>query len=74
MDKKVKLEDELKELETIIKSLETGDLDLDVAIDKYTNAMQIAKSCSDKLFSAEEQINKVLTDSGKLEDFKLEDK
>jgi exodeoxyribonuclease VII small subunit len=72
MEKEVKLEDELKKLETIIKDLEAGDIDLDDAINKYTEAMKIVKSCSDKITKAEEQVNKILTENGKLEDFKVE--
>jgi len=72
MEKEIKLEDELKNLETIIKELEAGDVNLDDAINKYTEAMKIAKSCSDKLTKAEEQVNKILSESGKLEDFKAE--
>jgi len=72
MEKEIKLEMELKNLETIIKELEAGDVNLDDAINKYTEAMKIAKSCSDKLTKAEEQVNKILSESGKLEDFKAE--
>jgi exodeoxyribonuclease VII small subunit len=72
MEKDMKLEEELKKLETIVKELEAGDVDLDDAINKYTEAMKIAKSCSDKLTKAEEQVNKILTENGKLEDFKVE--
>lgn len=72
MEKSLKLEEELKKLETIIKELETGNVDLDDAINKYTEAMKIAKSCSDKLTKAEEQVNKILTENGQLENFKVE--
>lgn len=70
--KDMKLEEELKKLELIVKELEAGDVDLDDAINKYTEAMKIAKSCSDKLTKAEEQVNKILTENGKLEDFSVE--
>jgi exodeoxyribonuclease VII small subunit len=71
-ENKIKLEDELKKLENIVKELESGDTDLDDAINKYTEAMKIAKDCSDKLTKAEEQVNKILTENGKLEDFNVE--
>lgn len=64
-------EQKIKELELIVSQLESGNVDLDDAINKYTSAMQIAKECSEKLKNAEEQINKVLTENGTLEDFKL---
>ena len=42
-------EDALKELEVIVKELEAGNVELDDAIDKYTEAMKLAKYCSEKL-------------------------
>ena len=70
-EKEKTFEQKIKELELIVSQLESGNVDLDDAINKYTSAMQIAKECSLKLKSAEEQINKVLTENGTLEDFKL---
>lgn len=72
MAKEIKLEEELKELEAIIKELEAGEVPLDYAIDKYTKAMKLVKSCSTKLTKAEEQINKILTEDGELKEFKVE--
>lgn len=72
MEKSLKLEDELAKLEGIIKELESGDVNLDDAINKYTEAMKLAKNCSDKLTKAEEQVNKVLTDNGSLDNFKID--
>jgi exodeoxyribonuclease VII small subunit len=72
MAKEIKLEEELKELEAIIKELEAGEVPLDDAIDKYTKAMKLVKSCSNKLTKAEEQINKILTEDGELKEFKVE--
>jgi len=66
--KKINLEKKLIELEELVKELEKGDLDLNDAITKYTEAMVIAKECNEYLASAEEQINKILVD-GKLEEF-----
>lgn len=66
-------EEMLNELEQIVKELETGDVDLDNAIKKYTEGMKLAKSCNEKLSNATAQVNKILTDSGKLEDFNIEE-
>lgn len=66
-------EEMLNELEQIVKELETGDVDLDNAIKKYTEGMKLAKSCNEKLSNATAQVNKILTDSGKLEDFDIEE-
>ena len=66
-------EENLKELEEIVKKLESGDVPLDDAINKFNDAMKISKECNDKLKSAEENINKILKENGKLEDFNIEE-
>ena len=68
----VKFEDKLNSLEKMVNELEKGDVDLDDSINKYTNAMKLAKECSDSLKSAEENVNKILTENGE-EDFKVEE-
>ena len=66
-------EENLENLEDIVKKLESGDIPLDDAINKFNEAMKIAKECNDKLKSAEENINKILKENGKLEDFSIEE-
>lgn len=66
-------EEKLTELESIIKELENGNVDLDNAINKYTEAMNIAKECSEKLNSAEKAVNEILKENGKLEEFSTEE-
>lgn len=74
MEKKEKtFEEKLTDLEMIIKELENGNVDLDDAISKYTEAMNIAKECSDKLDAAEKAVNKILNKDGKLEEFNTEE-
>lgn len=69
---KEKFEDKLNELEKIVSELEKGEIDLDSAIEKYTNAMKLVKECSEKLKNAEENVNKILNENGKEEDFTVE--
>lgn len=66
-------EEELTELENIVKELENGNVDLEKSIDKYTEAMKLAKSCGDKLTNATEKVNKILSENGMLEDFEIEE-
>lgn len=74
MEKKEQsFEEKIKELETIVTELENGNVNLDDAIKKYTRAMQLSKECSDKLNEVTETVNKILTENGKLEDFKVEE-
>lgn len=72
-NKEKTFEEKLTELESIIKELENGNVDLDNAINKYTEAMNIAKECSEKLDSAEKAVNEILKENGKLEEFNAEE-
>ncbi len=69
--KEIKFEEKIKKLEAIVNELESGEVDLDDAIEKYTEAMKLSKECSDKLASVTEKVNKILTENGKLEDFEV---
>ena len=73
-DKKEKsFEESLTTLEEIVKKLESGQVNLDDAIASFTEAMELSKACNEKLKNAEENINKILKENGKLEDFKIEE-
>ncbi len=66
-------ESSLKELEILVKELETGEVPLEDAIKKYTEAMELAKTCSDKLNSATEAVNKILASDGTIKDFEIKE-
>ncbi len=63
-------EESLNELEKIVKELESGEVNLDNAIQQYSDAMKLSKICSEKLKNAEEAINKIVKDDGSIEEFK----
>lgn len=65
-------ENALDSLEKIVKELENGNIDLDNAIKKYTEAMELSKFCSEKLKDATDKVNKILTENGELKDFDVE--
>ena len=67
--KEKKFEELMTDLETIIKELETGEVDLESSIEKYTEAMKIIKVCGEKLDNATVSVNKILNDDGTLSDF-----
>lgn len=69
--KEKSFETSLNELEAIIKELESGTIPLDDAINKYTEAMKLVKNAQEKLDKATNQVNKILKDSGELEDFNI---
>lgn len=66
-------ESNLKELENLVKELEGGNVPLEDAIIKYTEAMELAKDCSDKLNAATEKVNKILASNGELKDFEVKE-
>ena len=70
---KVSFEEKIKRLEAIVSELESGDVALDEAIDKYTEAMKLSKECSDKLNEVSDKVNKILTENGTLEDFEVQE-
>ena len=71
--KKESFEEKIKRLELIVSELESGEVDLDNAIDKYTEAMKLSKECSDKLTEVTDKVNKILSENGKLEDFDVKE-
>jgi exodeoxyribonuclease VII small subunit len=64
-------EESVRELETIVTELESGELDLDKSISKYTEAMKLIDFCEKKLNTATETINKLVDENGKITDFEI---
>jgi len=69
--KEITFESALKDLEIIIKDLESGNIPLEEAITKYTDAMNLVKMCQEKLDNATKQVNKILGENGELTDFNI---
>jgi len=53
-------EQALNELESLVKDLESGDIELDVAVKKYNEGMKLSKHCHDLLKDAEGVIVKMM--------------
>ncbi len=51
------------DLEKIVKSLESGELTLEKAIEKFEDGMKLSRYCSELLDAAEKRVNLLLTDS-----------
>ncbi|MDD4077567.1 MAG: exodeoxyribonuclease VII small subunit [Bacilli bacterium] len=49
-------EELLKELEEIVKALESGDLTLEESIEKYQRGMELSALCKEKLLGAKEVV------------------
>lgn len=72
-EKEISFEDGLEQLEEIVKKLETGEVPLDNAIEEFNKAMKLAKTCDDKLKSAEEAITKLVKENGDIVDFQVDE-
>lgn len=73
MEKKIKFEDKMKELESLINELENGEIDLDDSIEKYTKAIKLIKECDTELKTVEKQISKLVTEENETEEFEIEE-
>ncbi len=51
---------QLKELETIVSEIESGDLSIDQLANKVQLATDLLKACKEQLISVEEKVNSIL--------------
>ena len=70
--KEKSFEENLEQLEEIVKKLESGVIPLDDAIKEFNQAMDLAKLCDEKLKKAEKSLTKIVKEDGSLEDFAAE--
>lgn len=70
--KEKKFEEKIDELETLVKSLENGDVPLDKAIDYFTKATKLASKCDKDLKEAEKALTSIVNEDGSLGEFKGE--
>lgn len=65
-------EENLTELETIVKEMETGDLPLHVALEKFERGIALSRASQQALAQAEQKVQILLDEKGDapLEDFK----
>ncbi len=66
-------ESALQELEKIVKELESGNIELEKAIEQYTEAMKLVKFCSEKLNHASESVTQILKENGELANFEIKE-
>ena len=70
---KINFEENIKKLESIVRELESGNVALDDAMEKFNEAFKISKECDQKLKEVSDSLNKVLNKDGELEEFKIEE-
>ncbi len=51
------------ELDGIIRALESGDLELEESLEKYTRGVELLKSLRTRLASAEQKVSDLITDA-----------
>ena len=64
MAEKVTFEQDMKNLEEIVKRLEQGDIPLEEAIEKFKQGMDLSKKLQNTLLQAEETLTKLIDDNG----------
>ena len=64
MAEKVTFEQDMKNLEEIVKKLEQGDIPLEEAVEKFKQAIHLGKKLQNTLLQAEETLTKVIDDNG----------
>lgn len=67
MTKKKNFEESLKELESIVSKLESGDVGLELSLEQFEIGTKLYKECKDQLLVAEKKIA-LLTESLKEEE------
>ena len=72
MAKEKTFEEQIGELEEIVKKLENGDVSLDESLSLFEQGIKLTKGCQKMLNTAERQV-KVLMSDGTEEDFINED-
>jgi len=61
----MKYEEALKQLETIVNKMESGQLDIDAMGEELKRAQELVKICRDRLTKTDEEIKKILADDSK---------
>lgn len=67
-EKEIAFETAMKQLETVAKELEKGDLDLDSSVAKFEEGMKLSAKCSELLEAAEKRITILLKDGEKIKE------
>ena len=58
--KEIKFEEAMSALEQIVRQLESGNVPLDEALDKFKEGMELSQFCNETLTKAEETVSKMI--------------
>ena len=59
--KEMKFEEAMDALEQIVRQLESGNVPLDEALDKFKEGMELSQFCNETLTKAEETVRSMIT-------------
>ena len=62
MEKAMKYEEAMKQLEQIVSKMENDELDIDQMSEQLKKAQQLIKLCKDKLMKTDKDIQKILSE------------
>ncbi len=62
MEKELKYEAAMAELQSIVRKMENDELDIDQMSDQLKRAQELIKLCKDKLTTTDEEIKKILAE------------
>lgn len=65
-ERELTFEENLKELESIVEQLETGQVDLEKSVKLYEKGMFLKNQCDEKLKKVELQIKKIKLENNKI--------
>ena len=60
MEKELKYEQAMRELEAIVRKMENNELDIDMLVAELKRAQTLIKICKDKLTKADNEVKNVL--------------
>lgn len=72
-EKKINFEENIKKIEEIVRELESGNVPLDDALNKFNEAYKLSKECDEKLKEVNDSLNRILNKDGTLTEFKIEE-
>lgn len=72
-EKESTFEEEMEQLKQIVNGLESGNLPLEEALDKYEQGIKLSKQLNDTLTKAEKKLTKMVNEEGQVTLFEEKD-
>ena len=69
----INFEKALKDLETVVEKLESGELSLEESLKSFEKGIKLTRQCQEQHSKAELQVKKLIEENGELKTVPLED-